>query len=127
MRVLVLGAGLIGVASAYFLRRLGHDVVVFERCDGVALETSYANGALLTPSMADPWNSPGSWKTLLASVGRSDSPLQLRVSALPSLAGWGLNFMRNSRAAPFQRNRLVNFRLAAYSLRVMESILLAPK
>jgi D-amino-acid dehydrogenase len=122
MKVIVIGSGLIGVSTAYALRRFGHAVTVIDRQEGPGRETSFANGSLLTPSMPEPWNAPGCWRVLLASVGRSDSPLQLRVRALPSLAGWGFTFLRNSAPANFERNTLKNLRLAAYSLKVMESL-----
>jgi len=122
MKVIVIGAGLIGVTTAFALRSQGHDVTVIERKQSAGRETSFANGAILTPSMSDPWNAPGSWRVLLASLGRSDSPMQLRASTLPSLAGWGIHFLRNSRATTFERNSLSNLRLALYSLQVMQSL-----
>lgn len=122
LRVLIIGAGLIGVTSAYSLRRRGHEVVVIDREPGAGRETSFANGSLLTPSMPEPWNAPGCWRTLLGSLGRSDSPMQLRLRALPGLARWGTTFLRNSGAAHYQRNAIRNLRLAAYSLEVMASI-----
>jgi D-amino-acid dehydrogenase len=121
-RVLIIGAGLIGVTSAYALRRRGHEVVVFDRESGPGRETSFANGSLLTPSMPEPWNAPGCWRTLLASLGRSDSPMQLRLRALPGLSRWGMAFLRNSSAAYYQRNAIRNMRLALYSLKKMASI-----
>ena len=122
MRVAVVGAGLIGVSTAYFLRRHGHDVIVIDRAEGPGRETSFANAGLLTPSMADPWNAPGCWRVLLASLMRSDSALQLRVRALPSMLGWGVKFLLNSAEARYRRNTLCNLRMALYSLRVMESV-----
>src|SRR5579864_8726982 len=89
LRVLIIGAGLIGVTSAYSLRRRGHEVVVIDRETGPGRETSFANGSLLTPSMPEPWNAPGCWRVLLGSLGRSDAGLQLRLRALPSLGRWG--------------------------------------
>jgi D-amino-acid dehydrogenase len=102
MRVLIVGSGLIGVTTAYFLRRCGHEVTVLDREGGPGRDTSFANGALLTPSMAEPWNAPGSWRVLLASLGRPDAAMQLRLRALPALAGWGITFLRNSKAATVQ-------------------------
>lgn len=122
MKVLVIGAGLIGVSAAWFLRRAGHEVTVVERERGPALATSFANGALLTPSMAEPWSAPGSWRLLLNSLFRRNSPLQLRFSAIPSLADWGLRFFCNSSAEAYRRNTLSNLRLALYSMTVMESL-----
>lgn len=122
MKILVIGGGLIGVTSAYFLKLRGHDVTVLERQDGPGRETSFANGALLTPGMSEPWNAPGCWRLLLASLGRSDAPLQLRLKALPSLADWGIKFLRNSSSAAFERNTRSNLRLALYSLNVLQRL-----
>lgn len=122
MKIIVIGSGLIGVTTAYFLRRRGHDVTVLDRRDGPARETSFANAGLLTPSMAEPWNAPGSWRVLLASLGRSDAALQVRLHTLPSLTAWGVRFLRNSRAAAFHQNTLTNLRLALHSLKVMETL-----
>ena len=122
MKALIIGSGLIGTASAYFLSRRGWEVTVLDRQDGPAQETSFANGSLLTPSMPEPWNAPGSWRVLLKSLGRSDSPLQLRWKALPQLAGWGTGFMRNSSAARYERNWIKNLKLAMYSLEVLANI-----
>lgn len=122
MKVLVIGCGLIGITSAYFLRQRGHEVTVIDREEGAGLETSFANGALLTPSMAEPWNAPGCWRVLLASLIRSDAALQLRLRTLPTLANWGLGFLRNSRPTAFARNTLNNLRLALYSREEMHSL-----
>jgi len=122
MKYIVIGSGLIGVTTAYFLRRIGHEVTVIEREEGPGRQTSFANGALLTPSMPEPWNAPGCARVLLASLGRSDASLQLRLRALPSLAGWGVAFLRNSSSARFQSNTLSNLRLALHSLKVMGSL-----
>lgn len=122
MKVLVIGAGLIGITSAYALNRRGYEVVVIEREAGPGLQTSFANGSLITPSMPEPWNAPGCWRLLLASLGRSDSPMQLRVRALPGLIAWGAQFLRNSSRARYQRNAIRNLHLALYSLSVMHSL-----
>lgn len=119
MKALIIGSGLIGVTSAYFLSRRGWEVTVLDRQDGPGQETSFANGSLLTPSMPEPWNAPGSWRVLLASIGRSDSPLQLRVKALPQLAGWGTRFLRNSSRERYERNSIRNLKLALHSLEVL--------
>ncbi len=122
MKVIVIGSGVIGVTTAYYLSLRGYEVTVLDREEGPARETSFANAAMLTPSMAQPWNAPGCWRILLASFGRSDAALQLRLRALPAVATWGVTFLRNSRAAAFERNTLSNFQLASYSLEVMQSL-----
>lgn len=122
MKILIIGSGLSGVTPAYLLARRGHEVTVVDRREGPGRETSFANGALLTPSMPEPWNAPGSWRVLLGSLGRSDAPLQLRVATLPRLAGWGVRFLKNSHEPCFRRNTFSNLRLSLYSLKVMESL-----
>jgi D-amino-acid dehydrogenase len=122
VKIVIIGAGLIGVTSAYFLRKRGYDVLVLDRQSGPGRETSFANGSLLTPSMSEPWNAPGSARVLLKSIGRSDAPLQLRLSALPTHLLWGMKFLKHSRPAAFERHTLANLALALYSLDVMASL-----
>ncbi|MGA7539108.1 MAG: D-amino acid dehydrogenase [Steroidobacteraceae bacterium] len=119
MKALIIGSGLIGTSSAYFLARRGWEVTVLDRQEGPGRETSFANGSLLTPSMPEPWNAPGSWRVLLKSIGRSDSPLKLRLKALPQLAHWGVGFLRNSSPARYRRNSVKNLKLALHSIEVM--------
>lgn len=111
-----------GVTTAYFFRSRGHEVTVIDSEHGAGRGASFANGALLTPSMPEPWNAPGCWRVLLSSLGRSDSALQLRLRSLPSMASWGLRFLRNSTPARHERSTLSNLRLALHSLTVMRSL-----
>jgi D-amino-acid dehydrogenase len=120
--VTIVGAGLIGLCTAHHLNARGVQVTVLDRQSGPGLETSFANGSILTPSMSDPWNAPGCWRTLLASLGRSDLPLQLRLAALPSLVGWGLRFLEESSPSRYHANTRRNLNLAVNSLDEMEAI-----
>jgi D-amino-acid dehydrogenase len=122
MDILVIGAGLSGLSSAWFLARAGHQVTIVDRAAGQGLETSYANGGLLTPSMADPWNTPGCWRTLLGSIGRNDAALQLRLRALPGLASWGTRFLWHSAPKRHARATAANHRLASDSLDALAAI-----
>ncbi len=122
MRVVVVGAGLIGSTSAYHLARRGHEVTLLERRAAPALGASFANGGLLTPSMADPWNSPGVWRELLGSIGRKDAPMLLHAGRVPALACWGLRFLANSSRARYDANVARNLRLAAYSVAGMQEL-----
>ena len=122
MKIVIIGAGLIGITTAYFLRRHGHEVTVIERAEGPARETSFANGGMLTPGMCEPWNAPGAWRVLLSSLCRSDASLQLHVRTFPGLVRWGTTFLRNSSAEAFERNHRRNLRLALYSLGIMRSL-----
>ena len=93
MKVLVLGAGVIGVTSAWYLRRAGHEVTVLERREGPALETSYANGGQISVSHAVPWANPDAPREVLQWLGRADAPLKFRLRADWRQWYWGLRFM----------------------------------
>ena len=112
---LVIGGGILGVSTAWYLAERGVEVTLLERREGTALETSLANGGLITPSQSDPWNGPGTFTHLLAWLGREDSPLLLRPRALPGMWRWGLKFLLASRAAPWWRATEANLRLGLYS------------
>jgi D-amino-acid dehydrogenase len=122
VKALIIGSGLLGTTSAYFLARSGWQVTVLDRQAGPGEETSFANGSLLTPGMPEPWNAPGSGRVLLASIGRSDSPLMLRLKALPHLGSWGIGFLRNARPAAYERNTIKNLQLASHSLEVLRRL-----
>jgi D-amino-acid dehydrogenase len=116
MRVIVIGAGLLGLTTAYFLRRHGLDVVVLERRSAAGLETSYANGGMLHASQANPWNEPGVLTAALRMLGREDAALLVRLKALPGLLRWGPAFIYQSNPLRYLRNFEKNARLAGYSL-----------
>ncbi|MFO1298115.1 MAG: FAD-dependent oxidoreductase [Rubrivivax sp.] len=123
MNIAVVGAGLAGLCAAKGLIDAGAGTItVFERRAGPGLETSYANGALLHPSAVDPWNSPGIGRFMLANLGNDESPVLLRPSALPSLLGWGLRFLRESSAARHRAHTLANVALALRSIELMRSL-----
>src|SRR5258708_36664564 len=93
MRILVLGAGVVGVTAAWYLSQDGHEVTVLDRHPGAALETSFANGGQMSASYAEPWANPGApWK-ILQWLGRDDAPLLLRVRAGPRQGRLGLPFL----------------------------------
>jgi D-amino-acid dehydrogenase len=122
MKVLIIGGGLLGLSTAWNLRKHGADVTLVDRNEGVGRETSFANGAMLTPSMSDPWNAPGVLRKLIGWIGREDAPLLLRLHALPSLVGWGWLFVRNSSRERFLVNMRKNAALASYSVEVLRAL-----
>ena len=75
MRVIVLGAGLLGVTSAYFLSQLGHEVTVIDRQGTPGAETSFANGGQISVSHAEPWANPSAPLKVLQWLGKEDAPL----------------------------------------------------
>jgi D-amino-acid dehydrogenase len=122
MHVVVIGAGLLGLSTAFFLSERGAKVTVIERNRGPGLETSYANGGLLTPSMAHPWNEPGIWRVLARSLGKEDSAILLHARSVWPLLGWGLKFIGYSNRKRFLASTVSNARLANYSLEVLDEI-----
>lgn len=122
MRITVLGAGVIGVASAYWLMRAGHQVTVLERREGAGLETSWGNGAIIHVSSVQPWAAPGVPMKVLKWLGQEDAPMLLRASALPRMWRWGLGFLAASRAAVHNAGALHNLELALLSARSMAEI-----
>lgn len=114
--VLIIGAGLAGIAAAWTLKRRGWDVLVLDSADGPAEGASHANAGALTPSEPEPWNMPGVGRTLLASLFDPQAAMKLRLAPLPGLAAWGLRFLRNSTPKRHAAASRANFALARYSL-----------
>lgn len=115
-RTLVIGGGLMGITTAWELISRGEPVELLEAANDVALESSYANGSMLTPAMPDPWNGPGVYRQLAASLFNPYSPMKLRIGAVPSLIGWGIEFLRNSSAARHREATRASYALATYSV-----------
>jgi len=121
-RVTVLGGGIVGVTSAYYLAQKGCRVVLVENNAETGLETSFANGGLITPSMSDPWASPGLPRLILKWLGRENAPFLVRPSALPGLFGWGIKFLRECNAQAWRRNAEIIYRLCTYSQRELHKL-----
>lgn len=119
MRIIVLGGGVVGVATAYYLARSGHQVTVVERQHEVARETSFANAGLIAPGHSYTWNSPRAPMILLKSLWRDDMALRFHLRADPRMWAWSLRFLANCSAARSRRYTLIKLRLCLYSQRVL--------
>jgi len=115
MRVAVLGAGVIGVTSAYYLAKAGHDVTVIERQPGPALETSHANAGEISPGYASPWAAPGIPVKAVKWLLMNHPPLILRPRLDGEMIGWMLSMLRNCTQARYALNKGRMVRLAEYS------------
>jgi D-amino-acid dehydrogenase len=115
MRIAVLGAGLIGVSSAWYLAEDGHEVTVIDRQPDAALETSFANGGQISTSHAEPWANPSAPLQALKWLGREDSPLLWRLRADAAQWGWGLRFLAECTPGRTRRNIVAILRLALNS------------
>lgn len=120
---IVVGAGVIGTTTALYLAREGLSVQVIDAREGAGLETSFANGGLVTPSTALPWCSPGVPGMLMRWIGREDAPLLLRASAIPRLGLWGLRFLANCRPSKHAASSASLTRFARESLSETEELL----
>ena len=123
MKILVLGAGVVGTTTAYFLAQDGHNVTVLDRQDGPGLETSFANGAQISACHAKPWAEPGApWKAFLWTF-QPDAPLLFRPWRWdPPLWSWGLKFLRNCTHERLHKNMDRILRVALYSRGVLKAL-----
>jgi D-amino-acid dehydrogenase len=122
MKVIVLGAGLLGVTSAYFLREQGHDVVVVDRQASPAAETSFANGGQISVSHAEPWANPSAPLKVLQWIGKEDAPLLFRLRADARQWAWGLQFLRECTPAKTRYNIEQIVRLGTYSRDTLQAL-----
>ncbi|HUN69771.1 MAG TPA: D-amino acid dehydrogenase [Burkholderiales bacterium] len=122
MKVVVLGAGVVGTAAAWYLRQAGHEVQVLDRREGPGLETSFANGGQISADHAAPWAKPGVPLQALKWMLQEDAPLLFRLRADPAQWRWGLQFLRNCTAARFEANAAQLRRLGTYSRSLLRAL-----
>ena len=103
MRIIVIGAGLIGVASAYYLWRDGHDVEVVEQHAEPASVTSYANACLVSASRALPWPTPTAYKTIWRALTDASAPIRVTKFFDPALWRWGREFLSYANERDYAR------------------------
>jgi D-amino-acid dehydrogenase len=122
MKVIVLGAGVVGVACAWYLWRDGHEVTVLERNPGVGLETSFANGGQLSYSYVAPLASPSVIPKIPPWLLRRDSPLRFRPAIDPDQWRWCLEFLAACNQATADRTTERLLQLAFYSRDLMHAL-----
>ena len=115
MKVAVLGSGVIGVTSAYYLAKAGHEVTVVDRQSGPGLETSYANAGEISPGYASPWAAPGIPQKAIKWMLMKHAPLVLRPRLDPDMAIWLGQMLRNCTSVRYALNKSRMVRLAEYS------------
>ncbi|WP_027284328.1 D-amino acid dehydrogenase [Rubritepida flocculans] len=115
MRVLVLGAGVVGVTSAWYLAQAGHEVTVLDRQPGPGLETSFANAGQVSPGYSAPWAAPGIPVKALKWLMMRHRPLVLWPSLDHGLYGWLARMLANCTEEAYRRNKSRMVRLAEYS------------
>ncbi len=115
MKILILGAGVVGVSSAWYLSKAGHEVTVVDRQHDSGLETSFANGGQISVSHAEPWSNPHAPMRALSWMGREDAPLLFRLRCDPALFDWSWRFLRECPPGRTRENIRDIVRLALYS------------
>ncbi|MEW9612309.1 D-amino acid dehydrogenase [Shinella sp. S4-D37] len=115
MKVIVLGAGIVGVTSAYQLARAGHEVTVVDRQPGPALETSFANAGEVSFGYCSPWAAPGIPMKAMKWLFMQHAPLILRPKVDMAMLAWMAQMLRNCTSARYALNKSRMLRLADYS------------
>ena len=122
MKTLVLGGGVVGVTTAYFLSRAGHDVTLMEEKDALGLEATGGNAGIIAPGHSFAWASPRAPRMLWQSLRGAETAIRVRLTADPRLYGWGLRFLRECTSDRARRNTLIKLRLCQYSQAVMKDV-----
>ena len=122
MKVLVLGAGVVGTTSAWYLARAGHQVTVIDRQPVPGNETSFANGGQISVSHAEPWANQHMLPRVLKWLGKENAPLLWRWRADPAQLSWGLRFLAECRPDRTRRNIAAIVSLALYSRHQLQAL-----
>lgn len=122
MKVTVLGAGVTGITSAWFLHQAGHEVTVIDRQPGAGLETSFANGGQVSVSHAEPWANPGAPLKVLKWLMREDAPLLFRLRPDLNQWLWGLDFLRQCTPGRTRHNIKQMVNLGLYSRATLQKL-----
>ncbi len=122
MKVIVLGAGIVGTTSAWFLNKAGHDVTVIERQPGAAQETSFANGCQISVSHAEPWANPSAPMKVLKWLGKEDAPLLYRFRPEWLQWRWGMQFLRECTPSRTAHNIRQIVAIAEYSRQTLQAV-----
>ncbi|EHO8201321.1 D-amino acid dehydrogenase [Escherichia coli] len=115
MRVVILGSGVVGVASAWYLNQAGHEVTVIDREPGAALETSAANAGQISPGYAAPWAAPGVPLKAIKWMFQRHAPLAVRLDGTQFQLKWMWQMLRNCDTSHYMENKGRMVRLAEYS------------
>lgn len=115
MRVVILGSGVVGVTSAWYLSQAGHDVTVIDREPGPALETSAANAGQISPGYAAPWAAPGVPLKAIKWMFQRHAPLAVRLDGTQFQLKWMWQMLRNCDTSHYMENKGRMVRLAEYS------------
>jgi D-amino-acid dehydrogenase len=122
MRVVVLGSGVVGVTTAYYLARAGHEVTVIDREAGPALETSFANAGQISPGYASPWAAPGVPLKAVKWMFQKHAPLAIRLDGTQFQLQWMWQMLQNCTSSRYAVNKGRMVRLAEYSRDCLQAL-----
>ncbi|WP_082521147.1 D-amino acid dehydrogenase [Rhodococcus sp. Leaf278] len=122
MRIAVLGGGVIGVTSAFYLARDGHEVTVYDERDSVADDTTASTAGLIAPGHSYAWASPQAPRMLLRSLVGGQTSIRVKPRFDPALIRWGLSFIRECTPARSLRNTLAKYELACFSQNLLKQL-----
>ena len=122
MKIVIIGGGVVGVTTAYYLAKSGHEVTVVEKEHDVATLASAGNAGLIAPGHSFAWASPTAPKELLRSLTVDDTALRVNPFKAPGMAIWGIKFLRECNAERAEKNTVVKLRLAQFSQRMLDQI-----
>lgn len=122
MKILIIGAGVVGAATAYFLGRSGAEVTVIDRRVKAGDETSFGLAGLLSPSDANAWASPAALKMAAQSIFKKNSGIQYKLRLDPALWRWSLAFLSQCRPEAVIQNTTNKYRLANYSMAMLRQV-----
>ena len=122
MRVIVLGAGVIGITSAYYLARTGHEVTVIDRQIAPAMETSFANAGQISPGYASPWAAPGVPLKAIKWLLQKHAPLAIKVDGSLAQLRWIYAMLCNCNTYHYTINKARMVRLANYSQACLQKL-----
>ncbi|SMX26600.1 D-amino acid dehydrogenase small subunit [Pelagimonas phthalicica] len=123
MKVIILGAGVIGVTTAYYLAKQGAEVVVIDRQREAGLETSFANAGELSYGMSSPWAAPGIPKKALKWMLMRYRPLTIWPLLSTTMWSWGLQMLRNCNEASYRINKSRMVRISGYSREALTDLM----
>jgi D-amino-acid dehydrogenase len=115
MQIAVIGGGVAGVCTAYYLAQAGHEVVVVERYGNVAQEASFGNAGMMSPGLIGPWAAPGMPRKILASLLKQEAPVLLKAGFDPPLWRWLRIWLNECQLERYRVNKTRMQRLASYS------------
>jgi len=123
MNILIVGAGVVGTTTAYYLKADGHEITIVERQASAGLETSFANAGQLCRFTARPWAGPEVPSMFFRELGRPDAPYLIRLRADPAMWKWLTTFLLNCRGTKYRDTRSHLMRLAVHSANLMDELL----